>query len=151
MPTMNDPILEKKVYNNQAYYTVNWSPLIKADTWEVSRKIPSMAGIYELFYMDEYNKLVLLDIDKVWYGGLRNRLRESIDPELEIKDMERKKILEDHELHCRYCLSNSIPDMSDVLYVYIESCYPEWEEEEPSGRYKKVFINENSPNKIITT
>ena len=70
------PIVKKLVKKKNAYFTVSWSRLKKSDKYDIIKSVPSEAGIYELYYMDEKEKLCLFYLGKSWYGGLRNELRE---------------------------------------------------------------------------
>ena len=62
---------------------MSWSRLRKSDKYEIVKSVPSEAGIYELYYMDEKGKLCLFHVGKSWYGGLRNEIRLRTDVELE--------------------------------------------------------------------
>ena len=60
-------------------FCLYWSHLMEADKYSVSQKIPSVSGIYELYYEDEEKKLNLLTVAPAWLGGLRSQLREDIE------------------------------------------------------------------------
>ena len=89
-----EPVVSKITRGQDAYYTVSWSRLRKSDKYEIVKSVPSEAGIYELYYMDEKGKLCLFHVGKSWYGGLRNEIRLRTDAELE-KDPAHRVILED--------------------------------------------------------
>ena len=80
----------KLVEAPDVYYTVFWSRLRKADRYEIITKVPSVSGIFELYYQDEHKQLNLFHIAKAWYGGLRTALRKATDPELEEEDGSRQ-------------------------------------------------------------
>jgi len=142
------PTIVKKVKEDDAFYELHWTPLTEADRFKIHGQVPSMSGIYELYYQDDSGRLNLLDIDMAYYGGLRNRIREAIDPQLEIVDPERKAILEDYPLYFRFTLCDYLDDMRDTLSVYLDIRFPEWEGEDPSGRYTHVYLKEFSPDRI---
>jgi hypothetical protein len=144
-----EPKITKLVEDPNVYYTVFWSRLKKADRYEIITKVPSVAGIYELYYEDKYKKLNLFHISKAWYGGLRNWLRKVTDPELE-EDEKKKKILEDNDIFYRYTVIPSYADMSDVLYFFASTYLPHAHKVVSSGRYESIFVNEVSEDKIVT-
>ena len=143
------PIIHKSVNGPDAYFTVNWAPILPADKYTVLKKIPAMSGIFKLFYEDPYKKLILLDMDIAWYGGLRSSLRDYSDPFKEY-DPEIRVILETKKLFCRYTMSESFRDLTDVLSLLAIEEYENPEDFKDSGRYKKIFLREESPNKIVT-
>lgn len=143
-----DPIILKQEDKSDVYFSVYWSKLRKAEKYDIASVVPSVGGIYELYYMDDRKKLNLMFIDWVWYGGLRSRLRKITDPEL-IYEPKHKKILETHDCYYRYSLSGSSSDMKDVLYFFGKTHFPE-NDFEHSGRYDTIFLEEYSPEKIVT-
>ena len=74
------PGISGKVKKNEIYYTLVWSALKKADKYEITLKVPSVSGLYELYRMDKEKKLNLLAVTHAWYGGLRSQLRAAVDP-----------------------------------------------------------------------
>jgi len=106
------PVISSTVKKGEAYYTLVWSPLKKADKYEVTLKVPSVAGLFELYRMDENKKLNLLSVTHAWYGGLRSQIRAAIDPEA-THDPVKIAELEDAELYYRYqrmYLNEKAPD-----------------------------------------
>jgi hypothetical protein len=139
----------KRVDEDAVYYLIHWSHLRKADKYEINGTVPSVAGIFELYFMDERKSLRLMMVAKAWYGGLRNKLRKLTDPTLE-RDPRRRAILDRHDCYYRYAVTNSYPDMSDILYFFGESRLPDHHPFEPSGRYVDIFVDETSPDKVVT-
>jgi len=131
------------------YYTVFWSRLEKADRYKIITKVPSVAGIYELYYQDKYKRLNLLRIAKAWYGGLRNWLRKATDPELE-EDKKKKEILENNDCYYRCTVIHSYRDKSDILYFFAATYLPHQHKVVASGRYENIYVNEVSEDKIVT-
>jgi hypothetical protein len=140
--------ITKLVEGTDVYYTVFWSRLQKADRYEIITKVPSVSGIFELYYQDEHKQLNLFHIAKAWYGGLRTWLRKITDPELE-EDQEKKKILEKNDCYYRYTIIPSYADMSDILYFFAATYRPHTHKVSPSGRYENIFVNEVSDDKIV--
>jgi hypothetical protein len=146
---VNDNKISKTVRHNQALYIVKWSPVIKADIYSITKHMPAMAGIIDLYFMDKSRVLNLLRREAVWYGGVRSRLRESIDPDLEIDDMILKKLLTESELYFRFSLCDSLEDMGDVLSTMRRPPLPPQTEAKNSGRYLKVTVKHYNVDKII--
>lgn len=143
------PITQKLVRARDVFYTVSWSRLRKADKYEIITSVPSEAGIYELYYMDDWEKLCLFHVGKSWYGGLRNEIRARTDVELE-KDAPRKAILEEHDCWYRWSLLSNSDDMADVLFFFAQTYLPGIMSVHHSGRYDRVFVKENDADKIVT-
>ena len=130
------------------HYFVNWSPLARADKYEINAKVPAVAGVYEIYWMDNHSHLRMLSLGLTHYGGLRSELRRLTDPEL-CTNAKSRKILEDEEIWYRYAPSNSAPEMSDVVWFFMTTYFPEKPGVEHSGRYKKIFLTESEPDKLI--
>jgi hypothetical protein len=144
-----ESIVIKKVKEGSVYFTIQWSRLRKADKYEIIRIVPSVPGIYELYYEDKKKKLNLFFFARAWYGGLRNALREQTDPEME-KDVQRKKILDTYDCYYRYSQLYSFGDMSDILYFFECTYSPHNIQKAHSGRYENIFVEEKSEDKIVT-
>jgi hypothetical protein len=140
--------ITKLVESQDAYYTVFWSRLQKADRYEIITKVPSVSGIYELYYQDEHKQLNLFHIAKAWYGGLRTWLRKATDPELE-EDTVKKEILEHHDCYYRYTVIPSYADMSDILFFFAATYRPHSHKVVASGRYVNIYVKEVSEDKVV--
>jgi hypothetical protein len=130
------------------FYYIHWSPLSQADRWTINAKVPSVAGIYEIYWMDDHQHLRLLSVGNTHYGGLRSELRRLTDPEL-VDDKKAKKILEEEEIWFRYVPSNSAAAMADVVWFFRQTYFPENPGVSHSGRYRKIFMKESAPDKLI--
>ncbi|MCL2833051.1 MAG: hypothetical protein FWD78_07770 [Treponema sp.] len=133
---------------NAAYYNIQWSPLAVADRWTINAKVPAVAGIYEIYWMDEYEKLRMLSVGNTHYGGLRSEIRRLTDSEL-VTDEKARKILEEKEIWFRYAPTNSASAMADVVWFFRATYFPEDPGVEPSGLYEKIFLKESAPDKLI--
>jgi hypothetical protein len=140
--------LKKRGANQDIYYYVNWSPLSKADRWEINAKVPSVAGIFEIYWMDETKHLRLYNVGQTHYGGLRSEIRRLTDPELCDK-LEVREFLEDKEIWYRYAPTKSIADMADVVWFFMNTYFPEKTIVAHSGRYENIYIKESEPDKLI--
>ncbi|HTP57564.1 MAG TPA: hypothetical protein VMM82_01520 [Spirochaetia bacterium] len=142
------PVVTKLTRGPDAYYTVSWSRLRKSDKYDIVKSVPSEAGIYELYYMDDKGKLCLFHVGKSWYGGLRNEIRFRTDVELE-KDQAHRTILEERECWYRWSLVSASDDMADILFFFADT-YGMAGNVRHSGRYRNIFMNEVSADKIVS-
>ncbi|MCD6397561.1 MAG: hypothetical protein J7L71_08470 [Spirochaetaceae bacterium] len=142
-------LITKKIKENNAYFSVQWSPLKKAERYDINASVPAESGVYQLYYMDKKKRLNLIYIERVWFGGLRSTIRKMTDPELEF-DPKWKSVLNQFDCYYRYTLSSSSRDMEDVLFFFGEVLFPGAEKCSSSGRYKNIFLNEESPEKFET-
>jgi hypothetical protein len=130
------------------YYFINWSPLEIAERWTIGAKVPAVAGIYEIYWMDDHNHLRMLSVGQTHYGGLRSELRRLTDAEL-ATDQAARAILENEEVWYRYSLTNSAAAMSDVVWFFMQTYFPDKPGVSHSGRYRKIFLKESAPDKLI--
>jgi hypothetical protein len=133
---------------DNVYYNVQWSALSLAERWTINAKVPSVAGVYEIYWKDEYNHLRMMTVGKTLYGGLRTEIRRLTDPEL-VTNPKARQILENEEIWFRYVPSNSVNNMTDVVWFFRATYFPENPGVEHSGRYKKIFLKESAPDKLI--
>jgi hypothetical protein len=137
-----------QVKGDEVYYSIQWSPLTLAERWTINSKVPAVAGIYELYWMDDHDHLRMLMVGNTHYGGLRSEIRRLTDPEL-THDSRTRETLENEEIWFRYSLSNSVENLSDVVWFFRKTYFPENPGVEHSGRFKKIFLKESSPDKLI--
>jgi hypothetical protein len=141
----------KKLVDDESsvYFTIFWSPLEKCDKYDIISRVPSEAGIFELYSKDRWGKLNLFHLGKSWYGGLRNELRARTDPELET-DAARRSLLENNDCYYRYSLISNSDDMTDILYFFANRYFPVSDTYKPSGNFATIFVKEVSSDKIVT-
>ena len=130
------------------YFFVQWSPLAIAERWTINAKVPAIAGVYEIYWMDDHNHLRMLAVGNTHYGGLRSEIRRLTDSELAL-DPKTRETLENEEIWFRYAPSNSVDNMSDVVWFFRSTYFPENPGVEHSGRFKKIFLKESAPDKLI--
>ncbi|MDR2047864.1 MAG: hypothetical protein LBP69_00265 [Treponema sp.] len=140
--------IQAKEKGKDVHYFIKWSPLAIADRWTINAKVPSVAGIYEIYWMDDHEHLRMLTVGRTHYGGLRTEIRRLTDPEL-TKDVSAKTTLEDEEIWFRFAPCNSAMMMADVLWFFRKTYFPENPGVEHSGRFERIFMNESAPNKLI--
>jgi len=137
------------VKDRNVYYSVKWSPLSVAERYAIITKVPSVAGIFEIYWMDESKRLRLLFIEKTNYGGLRSEIRQITDPELCIDNDKTKKILEEKEIYFRYTTTDSAKVMDDIVWFFMQTYFPEVTTLSHSGRYENIFLKESAPDKLL--
>ena len=130
------------------YYYIQWSPMALAERWTINSSVPAVAGIYEIYWMDDHNHLRMLTVGRTHYGGLRSELRRLTDPELN-EDPDARKKLEDEEIWFRYAPCNSASMMADVVWFFMKTYFPEKPGVDHSGRYEKLYMNESEPDKLM--
>jgi hypothetical protein len=135
--------------NKNIYYFVEWSPLSKADKYEIISKVPAVAGVFEIYWMDESKRLRMCVVGQTNYGGLRSEIRRITDPELCITDAKMRKILEEKEIWYRYAPTNSANIMADVIWYFMQEYFPENTSIKHSGRFENIFLKESAPDKLI--
>jgi hypothetical protein len=144
------PVVDKlEDSRGSVYFTIVWSFLTKAEKYRIVKSVPSDSGIFELYSMDPKGKLNLFYFGKSWYGGLRNELRVRTDPELET-DLKRREVLSKYDCYYRYSLASNNDDMTDILFFFAQTYFPGSTTYKPSGRYEKVYVKEESKDKIVT-
>lgn len=146
---MLESVITKRVRDDAAYFTIRWSRLKKADKYDIVRSVPSVGGIYELYYMDHKKKLNLAFFAHAWYGGLRSTIRKLIDAELAV-DPKLRELLESHDIYYRYSCTDSNQDMVDVIFFFNSIHFPGSRRQEDSGRYSVIYVDEISADKLIT-
>ena len=141
---------QEDAIQSAAYYTLRWSPFAKADKYEITRSVPAIGGIAELYYKDTEGKLNLFCLQRSWYGGLRAILRERCDASLE-KDPWRLSILVKwrERIYYRWTNCESAADMADVMFFLMECSCPGGGPES-SHRYEKIFVKEIDAEKLVT-
>jgi hypothetical protein len=130
------------------FYAITWSPLALAERWTINAKVPSVGGVYEIYWMDDHKHLRMLSVGDTHYGGLRTELRRLTDPEL-TQNPETAKILEDKEIWFRYAPTDSGAVMADVVWFFRKTYFPENPGVDHSGRYRRIYITESAPDKLI--
>lgn len=143
--------ITKQERDNDAYFTVRWSPLIKADKYVINKQVPAVAGITELYFQDTRGKMNLYTVVRSYYGGLRATLRSATDPELE-KDERRRTILLLHEdkIFFRYSCIESQDDMTDIIFFFMSTYAPDIPPYPNSGRYEKIYLKEIDAERVTT-
>lgn len=137
-------VIEKKTRKKNVYFTISWSDFLPMEKHLINNKVPSIAGIFEVYYLDTNKTLRFIGRDRAYYGGLRNTLRQISDPALpSVVAME--AVPTDRPLYFRYSHVESQDDMDDLLYFLEQTRFSEQDVFDHSGRYTNIYVNEHSP------
>ena len=126
------------IKNGVGCFTVKWSPYILMDKYLIHKIVPSEKGIYQVF-RKQGKSLQLLMMDKAFYGGLRNRLREIIDPLYMGYNPYREEIQESI-CYLRFTLVSLQDDMDDLLHFFTGH--------EETGRYEDILVEEKETMEV---
>lgn len=105
MPEKEHWKIQREIRKEEIQYVVDWSPWGTMDRWVINRRVPSEAGLFQLWVKEGKNFTLLLT-EPTYYGGLRNSLREVID-EMAPSGGRLRKIIDGRECFFRFttCLS----------------------------------------------
>lgn len=142
-----EPRIERMEKDDQAYFTLYWSKLTKADKYTITTSVPSVSGLYELYYEDYEKQLNLLTINTAWLGGLRSQIRQDIEPDFN-KPKNLRIVLENLPIYYRFSMSDVSEDIQDVVWFLNQTYFGEKSKVHDSGRYKNIFVKEAAPDKI---
>ncbi len=139
--------MKKKVLGDNAYFTVEWSELIKYDKHHASRVLPELAGVLYFYDVKGNFKEDVLCFG-CWREGLRMEMRNLFDSYFTkfpyLTDELRKK-----NLYYKFCVLDSSPaDMKDVMYFLISTNKPILNnpaEFSDSKRYSEICVDEINP------
>ena len=130
-----EPELDKQTNRDSVYFTVHWSPFLPLEKRTVIGKIPSRAGLFEVYKDTGAHCPEIIGRSYAYYGGLRNTLRGMIDVDRPIPL--NGDVLDLRARHfVRYCMTDSADDMDDVMFFFGE------EDRDHSGRYRFVYVKE---------
>ncbi len=125
--------IQRELRGDDVLYIVDWSPWGSMDRWVINRRIPSEAGLFQLWIKESKNFALLLT-EPTYYGGLRNSLREVID-EMAPSGNRLRKIIAGRECLFRFstCLSR------DQL-IELKEWFSDGGAEDSEGR--DILVNE---------
>lgn len=113
----------------------------------VIKKIPSTAGIYEVYRYGGGPTAEIIGRSRAYYGGLRNTMRGLIDP-ISPYPLNGKLLPENAKHLVRYALMDSPDDMNDILFFFAGRDEYEDPDQEHSGRYEFVYVKEVLPEPL---
>lgn len=142
-----EPSVTKQTREGSAYFSIHWSRLLPLEKQIIIRKIPSTAGIYEIYRYDGGPTARIIGRSRAYYGGLRNTLRGLIDP-ISPYPLNGELLPEDEQHLVRYAFTESSDDMNDILFFFAGRDNYEDSDQEHSGRYRYVYLKEFPPEPI---
>lgn len=138
--------IRKRERNGTAYFSINWSPLVPVSRFDIIGSVPSMAGIWEVYWLQDSRVPRILRIGRAWHGGLRHSLREHTDPSLPM-GAPLREYLESGDCYYRYVVVESHADLNDIYSVLITHRRVDQTPVPTTGRYREVRIHE--PDEIV--
>ncbi len=135
------PVVVKRVRREIAYFNIIWSPLLPVSRWDINGAVPSMAGIWELYYLENARVPRIMKMGRAWYGGLRSEIRTESDPDLP-QNARHRAALESGDCYYRYTICESGQDLTDVYSVLLSHRNVGQPPVTASGRYSDVRIQE---------
>lgn len=136
--------MKKRVVEENAYYSVEWSPLVRYDKHKAARLLPELAGILYFYEVKGNLKRDVLCFG-CWREGLRTEMRNLFDP-LFTKYPFITDELEKLSLYYKFCVLDSSPaDMKDVMFFLISTNRPflnNASEFSDSKRYHEICLDE---------
>ena len=142
-----EPEVTKLTRNDSAYFEIRWSRLVGLDKHTVIRKVPSTAGIFEIYRYNGGRTAQLSGRSRAYYGGLRNTLRGLIDP-ISPYPLNGELLPPDETHLVRYSLIESSDDMDDIMFFFAGRDDFEARDQDHSGRYQFVYVKEIAPEPV---
>ena len=103
---------QKDIRGDQVMYVIDWSPWGTMDRWIINRRVPSEAGLFQL-WVKEGKNFALLVTEPTYYGGLRNSLREIID-EMAPSGARLRDMIADRECLFRFTVNPSRDQLKEL-------------------------------------
>lgn len=141
-PGGKHPVVGKQVYRDIAYYRLDWTPLLPVDRHRINSTVPSLPGIWEIYWLENSRSPRLLKMGQAWYGGLRNELRLEADGE-DIRNRDMKEKLLSGDAYYRYTVCEAARDLEEVFDTLLSIRGLQAGEGPASRRYRDVRISED--------
>lgn len=135
------PTITKRERRGRAYFSLQWSPLEPVSRYRINAAVPSLPGIWELYYLENSRVPRLMKMGAAWRGGVRHKLRFETDPE-QPANRDIREALESGDCYYRYTVCDTRDDLVDVYSVLASLRGRDRPDIEPSGRYDEVRIHE---------
>lgn len=103
----------KEIFQGELQFTLGWSPWGLMDKWVINRRIPSEAGLFQIWIQDKRGFSLLIS-ELAYFGGLRNTLHEAVDEAAFAGKPLRDKIGE-RQAWFRFSTLNSQKDLRLIL------------------------------------
>jgi hypothetical protein len=137
--------MKKRILQNNAYYSIMWSPLYPYDRHAAARVLPELSGIICLMEDVPGGEPQYLMFYGCWRVGVRYGLKILFDPDFS-KYPEIRDSIKERKLLYKYTIVDSNPvDMKDIMYLLIRNYSPEFNDFmsfRDSDRYENIYIRE---------
>lgn len=135
------PQVRKRVSRDRAYFDMTWSPLEPVSRHRINAAVPSLPGIWEVYWLRHSREPVILKMGRAWHGGLRHTLRFECDAG-EPVNRDHRDYLASGDCYYRYTICENAADLTD-LYSTLVTLRPLPQPEAfPTGRYRDVRLRE---------
>lgn len=139
--------VQKQVHREIAYFDVHWSPLYPVDRHAINASVPSVSGVWELYWLEQSRKPRLLKMGRAWYGGLRNEIRLEADPTQKQNENIAEHLMQG-DCYYRYCICESAADLNE-LYWLLCSIRGMLGPSPPEKRYRDLRLQEDDTMTIF--
>jgi hypothetical protein len=136
--------MKKTVIGRDVYYTLAWSPVYPYDKYDAMRKMPELAGIISLLYMNQsrHDYLIFYACHR---DGCRVGFKKFMDP-LGTRYPDIVRDLDLSRLYYKFTVidEGNMRDMQDIMYWLIRTHRPRFNEAmfKDSQRFENIYINE---------
>ena len=140
------PAISKQIHRNIAYYRVGWSPLYPSIKESINNTVPSLPGLWELYWLEKSFTPRILKMGRAWYGGLRSELRVEADGE-EHRNRNIKEYLTSGDCYYRYVVCEIAADLEELYDLIASIRGVVGPRMPPPKRYDDVRVSE--PDEMI--
>ena len=146
MYASDKPSVSKQIDRDIAYYRVIWSALFPSSRERIRNTVPSLPGLWELYWLEKSINPRMLKMGSAWYGGLRNELRVEAD-EGEYRNRGIREYLNSGDCYYRYTICEIGADLEELYEVIASIRRMPGPKTPPARRYADVRISE--PDEMI--
>lgn len=135
------PHISKRVHRDIGYFSLTWSALEPVSRRRINAAVPSLPGIWEVYYLENSRVPRLIKMGAAWRGGVRHKLRFETDPG-QPANSDVRSYLESGDSYYRYTICETRDDLVDA-YVVVASIRG-WDigSVEATGRFLEVRVRE---------
>ncbi|OHD06337.1 MAG: hypothetical protein A2Z98_14925 [Spirochaetes bacterium GWB1_27_13] len=96
---------DKKIKKDCIQYSLKWSPYILGEKFNVLKKLTEMTGLYVVFSLNKYKRLIPVILGASWYTGLRPTVLKIFTPtSVDVIPLSVTQKLEDQKLYIKRLL-----------------------------------------------
>lgn len=139
------PSVSKRVHKDIAYYSLAWSALTLCSRTTIASTVPSLPGLWELYWLENSRRPRILKMGRAWYGGLRSELRVEADGG-DPRNISIREYLESGDCYYRYMVCEVAEDLEELYDVISTIRGVPGPSTRPGQRYVDVRVSE--PDKM---